>query len=251
MYGGVAWAGPEGILIVAHGPDARDLARRAPSYLDRILRGAKPSELPIQFPTKFELVVNFKTAKAIVVTIPETLPRPSRRGDRTKRREFIAGLGSAAAWPVVAWAQQGERMRRIGVLGYGDENDPLTTCGSPEAGAVPLGPKGGRGHNGSRRMTPSGADRSRSATHAGTPGLDAQRFQKAPVKPFITAGLQQCDKIRVWGPSFALTEWPRIDLKCDPDLGGWGAEERSGPCSSRNEQRYSTTLWPKRKMNIW
>ena len=41
-----------------------------------------------------------------------------------KRREFIAGLGSAAAWPVVAWAQQGERVRRIGVLMPGDENDP-------------------------------------------------------------------------------------------------------------------------------
>src|SRR6516165_11939647 len=43
----------------------------------------------------------------------------------TKRREFIAGLGSAAAWPVVGWAQQGDRVRRIGVLAPGNENDPL------------------------------------------------------------------------------------------------------------------------------
>jgi putative ABC transport system substrate-binding protein len=71
MCGGVAYARPEGILI-AHGPDPLDLARRASSYVDRVLRGAKPGELPIQYPTKFELVVNLKTAKAIGVTIPET-----------------------------------------------------------------------------------------------------------------------------------------------------------------------------------
>jgi putative ABC transport system substrate-binding protein len=57
---------------MAHGPDILDLVRRASSYVDRILRGAKPSELPVQYPTKFELVVNLKTAKAIGVTIPET-----------------------------------------------------------------------------------------------------------------------------------------------------------------------------------
>jgi len=56
---------------MVHGPDVLDLARRASSYIDRILRGAKPSELPVQYPTKFELVVNLKTAKAIGVTIPE------------------------------------------------------------------------------------------------------------------------------------------------------------------------------------
>ena len=60
----------EGVLM-SHGPDFLDLVRRAASYVDRILRGAKPSELPVQYPSKFELVVNLKTAKAIGVTIPE------------------------------------------------------------------------------------------------------------------------------------------------------------------------------------
>jgi putative ABC transport system substrate-binding protein len=70
MIGGVSRFGPEGMLM-AHGADSLDLARRASSYVDRILRGAKPSELPVQYPTKFELVVNLKTAKAIGVTIRE------------------------------------------------------------------------------------------------------------------------------------------------------------------------------------
>jgi putative ABC transport system substrate-binding protein len=69
MYGGGAFSG-EGFLM-SHGPDPLDLVRRASSYVDHILRGAKPSELPVQYPTKFELVVNLKTAKAIGVTIPE------------------------------------------------------------------------------------------------------------------------------------------------------------------------------------
>jgi putative tryptophan/tyrosine transport system substrate-binding protein len=69
--GGSDIAGREGFLM-AHGPDILDLVRRASSYVDRILRGAKPSELPVQYPTKFELVVNLKTAKAIGVMIPET-----------------------------------------------------------------------------------------------------------------------------------------------------------------------------------
>jgi putative ABC transport system substrate-binding protein len=60
----------EGVLM-SHGPDFLDLVRRAASYVDRILRGAKPNELPVQYPSKFELVVNLKTAKAIGVTIPE------------------------------------------------------------------------------------------------------------------------------------------------------------------------------------
>src|SRR5205085_2230121 len=58
--------------LVAYGVDNVDLFRRAPSYVDRILRGVKPADLPVQFPTKFEMFVNLKTAKAIGLTIPES-----------------------------------------------------------------------------------------------------------------------------------------------------------------------------------
>jgi ABC-type uncharacterized transport system substrate-binding protein len=58
--------------LIYHGSDSIDLNRRAASYVDRILRGAKPGDLPVEFPTKFDLFVNLKTAKAIGLTIPET-----------------------------------------------------------------------------------------------------------------------------------------------------------------------------------
>jgi putative ABC transport system substrate-binding protein len=59
--------------LLAYAPDRIDQHRRAADYVDRLLRGAKVSELPVQFPTKFELVVNLKTAKALGLTIPPSL----------------------------------------------------------------------------------------------------------------------------------------------------------------------------------
>jgi putative ABC transport system substrate-binding protein len=59
--------------LLSYGADTVDLFRRAASYVDRILRGEKPGDLPVQFPTKYEMVVNLKTAKALGLTISETL----------------------------------------------------------------------------------------------------------------------------------------------------------------------------------
>ena len=53
--------------------DRVDTLRRAATYVDRILRGAKPEELPVQFPTKFEMVLNLKTAKALGLAVPPSI----------------------------------------------------------------------------------------------------------------------------------------------------------------------------------
>ena len=59
--------------LLSYGPDVVDNSRRAASYVDRILRGAKPGDLPVQLPTKFEMVVNRKTAKALGLAIPPSI----------------------------------------------------------------------------------------------------------------------------------------------------------------------------------
>jgi putative ABC transport system substrate-binding protein len=71
VYGNATYARDGGLL--SYGTDGPDIFRRPATYVDRILRGAKPSDLPVQQPTKFELIINLKTAKALDLTIAETL----------------------------------------------------------------------------------------------------------------------------------------------------------------------------------
>ena len=59
--------------LLSYGVDRVDTFRRAATYVDRILRGAKPGDLPVQFPVKYEMVVNLKTAKALGLTVPQSI----------------------------------------------------------------------------------------------------------------------------------------------------------------------------------
>jgi hypothetical protein len=77
--------------LLSYGVDGVEIYRRAASYVDRILRGEKPGDLPVQFPTKFEMVVNRKTATALGLEVPLSI---------------LLRADEVTAWPLAARAQQ-------------------------------------------------------------------------------------------------------------------------------------------------
>jgi len=71
MYGNRLYAGARG--LAAYGPDLLEIHYRAVTYVDKILKGAKPAELAVELPTKFDLVINLKTAQALGLSFPQSV----------------------------------------------------------------------------------------------------------------------------------------------------------------------------------
>jgi hypothetical protein len=76
-------------LLLHYGVDFQDQYRRSAFFVDTIFKGAKPSDVPVEQPTKFELVINLRTAKALGIAVPHDVARSRRRGDRMNAMSAI------------------------------------------------------------------------------------------------------------------------------------------------------------------
>ena len=90
VYPSDLWAKSGG--LISYGPDPTDLFYRAASYIDRILKGEKPGDLPVQAPTKYDLIINLKTAKALGVSVPLGLLNAADEVGNRRSHDSSAGV---------------------------------------------------------------------------------------------------------------------------------------------------------------